>query len=148
MTRGVGYGPPDLMDWHCVAGLLAERGDQPMALLDGSLRILLFNSAMEHVLGWQRDEVVRREMRQLEGAFYDTSKIQLSRRRIDRTQFFSEVSVETRPVEGSSDQVDALFTVKERPTGALLLGLGFSSVEKVAVSAYGIPNRGSAWAHS
>jgi outer membrane protein insertion porin family len=82
-----------------------------------------------------RDEVVRREMRQLEGAFYDTSKIQLSRRRIDRTQFFSEVSVETRPVEGSSDQVDALFTVKERPTGALLLGIGFSSVEKVALSA-------------
>jgi outer membrane protein insertion porin family len=82
-----------------------------------------------------RDEVLRREMRQLEGAFYDTSKIQLSRRRIDRTQFFSDVSVETRPVEGSSDQVDALFSVKERPTGALLLGVGFSSVEKISLSA-------------
>jgi outer membrane protein insertion porin family len=82
-----------------------------------------------------RDEVVRREMRQLEGAYYDTSKIQLSRRRIDRTQFFSDVSVETRPVEGSSDQVDVLYSVKERPTGSLLFGLGFSSVEKVALSA-------------
>jgi outer membrane protein insertion porin family len=82
-----------------------------------------------------RDEVVRREMRQLEGAYYDTSKIQLSRRRIDRTQFFSDVSVETRPVEGSSDQVDVLYSVKERPTGSLLLGIGFSSVEKVALSA-------------
>ena len=82
-----------------------------------------------------RDEVVRREMRQLEGAYYDTSKIQLSRRRIDRTQFFSDVSVETRPVEGSSDQVDVLYSVKERPTGSLLFGVGFSSVEKVAFSA-------------
>jgi outer membrane protein insertion porin family len=82
-----------------------------------------------------RDEVVRREMRQLEGAYYDTSKIQLSRRRIDRTQFFSDVSVETRPVEGSTDQVDVLYSVKERPTGSLLFGVGFSSVEKVAFSA-------------
>ena len=82
-----------------------------------------------------RDEVVRREMRQLEGAYYDASKIQLSRRRIDRTQYFSEVNVETQPVEGSPDQVDVLYSVKERPTGALLFGLGFSSVEKIAISA-------------
>ncbi|HUQ74651.1 MAG TPA: outer membrane protein assembly factor BamA [Burkholderiales bacterium] len=82
-----------------------------------------------------RDEVVRREMRQLEGAYYDASKIQLSRRRIDRTQYFSEVNVETQPVEGNPDQVDVLYTVKERPTGALLFGIGFSSVEKVALSA-------------
>jgi outer membrane protein insertion porin family len=81
-----------------------------------------------------RDEVVRREMRQLEGAFYDASKIQLSRRRIDRTGFFSEVTVETQPVEASQDQVDVVYTVKERPTGALLLGVGFSSVERFAVS--------------
>src|SRR5947207_1710962 len=82
-----------------------------------------------------RDEVVRREMRQLEGAYYDASKIQLSRRRIDRTQYFSEVNVETLPVEGNPDQVDVVYTVKERPTGALLFGLGFSSVEKLALSA-------------
>src|SRR5918995_1504597 len=82
-----------------------------------------------------RDEVVRREMRQLEGAFYDASKIQLSRRRIDRTGFFSEATVETQPVEGSPDQVDVVYTVKERPTGALLVGVGFSSVEKIALSA-------------
>jgi len=82
-----------------------------------------------------RDEVVRREMRQLEGAFYDASKIQLSRRRIDRTQYFSDVSVQTQPVEGSPDQVDIVYTVTERATGALLLGVGFSSVENVALSA-------------
>jgi outer membrane protein insertion porin family len=82
-----------------------------------------------------RDEVVRREMRQLEGAFYDSSKIQLSRRRIDRTQFFNDVTVEARSVEGNSDQVDVQVNVKERPTGSLMLGVGFSSVEKVALSA-------------
>jgi outer membrane protein insertion porin family len=81
-----------------------------------------------------RDEVVRREMRQLEGAFYDTSKIQLSKRRIDRTQYFSEVNVETQPVEGASDQVDVLYSVKEKPTGALLFGAGFSTVEKLVLS--------------
>jgi outer membrane protein insertion porin family len=81
-----------------------------------------------------RDEVVRREMRQLEGAFYDASKIQLSKRRIDRTQYFSDVNVETVPVEVNPDQVDVLYTVKEKPTGALLLGAGFSSVEKFVLS--------------
>ena len=82
-----------------------------------------------------RDEVVRREMRQLEGAFYDASKIQLSRRRIDRTQFFSEVTVQTQPVEGSPDQVDVVYTVAEKPTGAVLFGIGFSSAENIAFSA-------------
>src|SRR5687767_3185293 len=82
-----------------------------------------------------RDEVVRREMRQLEGAYYDASKIQLSRRRIDRTNYFSEVTVETLPVEGSADQVDVVYTVKEKATGALMLGVGFSSIERIALSA-------------
>jgi len=82
-----------------------------------------------------RDEVVRREMRQLEGAFYDTEKIQQSRRRLGRTGFFSNVEVETPPVSGTSDQVDASVTVKEKPTGAILLGLGISSTEKLVASA-------------
>src|SRR5207249_2386996 len=59
-----------------------------------------------------RDEVIRREMRQLEGAYYDASKIQLSRRRIERTGYFTEATVETRPVETSNDQVDVLYSVK------------------------------------
>jgi len=82
-----------------------------------------------------RDEVVRREMRQLEGAYYDASRIQLSRRRIDRTRFFSDVSVQTTPVEGSPDQVDVTYTVEEKPTGALMVGVGFSSVDRLIVSA-------------
>ena len=81
-----------------------------------------------------RDEVIRREMRQLEGAFYDASKIQLSRRRVDRTQYFSEVTVETQPVEGTQDQVDVNFAVKEKQTGAILFGAGISSAEGFVLS--------------
>ena len=81
-----------------------------------------------------RDEVVRREMRQLEGAFFDASKIQLSKSRIDRTQYFKDVNVETVPVAQGPDQVDVAFTVQEKPTGALMLGGGFSSVDKFVVS--------------
>ena len=82
-----------------------------------------------------RDEVVRREMRQLEGAYYDASKIQLSRRRIDRTRFFSDVQVATAPVESRPDQVDVTYTVEERSTGSLALGVGFSTLDKVILSA-------------
>jgi len=81
-----------------------------------------------------RDEVLRREMRQLEGAYYDASKIQLSKSRIDRTQYFKEVTVETNPVADSTDQVDVNFTIEEKPTGAITLGLGFSSVDKIVFS--------------
>ncbi|MSQ50072.1 MAG: outer membrane protein assembly factor BamA [Betaproteobacteria bacterium] len=81
-----------------------------------------------------RDEVLRREMRQLEGAYYDASKIQLSKTRIDRTQYFKDVSVDTAPLAESADQVDVNFTVEEKPTGSLMLGAGFSSVDKFVVS--------------
>ena len=81
-----------------------------------------------------RDEVVRREMRQLEGAYYDASKIQLSKTRVDRTQYFKDVNVETAPVAESADQVDVNFTVEEKPTGSMMLGAGFSSVDKLVVS--------------
>jgi outer membrane protein insertion porin family len=81
-----------------------------------------------------RDEVVRREMRQLEGGYYDASRIQLSKQRVDRTTYFKDVNVETVPVAGLTDQVDVNFTVEEKPTGALLLGAGFSTVEKVILS--------------
>jgi outer membrane protein insertion porin family len=77
-----------------------------------------------------RDEVIRREMRQLEGSFYDAQKLQLSKQRIDKTGYFSEVEVETPAVTGTTDQVDVTVRVKERATGALLVGVGFSSVDK------------------
>jgi outer membrane protein insertion porin family len=82
-----------------------------------------------------RDEVIRREMRQLEGSFFDGQKLQLSKQRIDKTGYFSEVELETPPVPGSTDQVDVTVRVKEKPTGAVLLGIGFSSVEKLVIQA-------------
>jgi outer membrane protein insertion porin family len=77
-----------------------------------------------------RDEVVRREMRQLEGAFYDAEKLRQSKMRVDRTDYFAEVDIETPAVAGSTDQVDVTVRVKEKSTGSILVGLGFSSVEK------------------
>lgn len=74
-----------------------------------------------------RDEVIRREFRQLESAWYDGARIKLSRDRVDRLGYFSEVGVETREVAGSPDQVDLVVNVKEKPTGNLLVGAGLSS---------------------
>ena len=82
-----------------------------------------------------RDEVVRREMRQLEGSFFDSQKLQLSKQRIDKTGYFSEVEVETPPVTGTTDQVDVTVRVKEKPTGAVLLGIGFSNIDKFIIQA-------------
>ena len=82
-----------------------------------------------------RDEVVRREMRQMESAWYDASKINRSRTRVERLGFFDEVNVETPPVPGATDQVDVNFSVKERPTGNLMFGAGFSSSEKIIINA-------------
>ncbi len=81
-----------------------------------------------------RDEVVRREMRQMEGAWYDAERINRSRARVDRLGYFDEVSIQTPAVPGTTDQVDVNFTVKERRTGNLMLGAGFSSAEKVVLS--------------
>jgi len=60
--------------------------------------------------------------------FFDSQKLQLSKQRIDKTGFFSEVEVETPAVPGTTDQVDVTVRVKEKPTGAVLLGVGFSNV--------------------
>lgn len=81
-----------------------------------------------------RDEVIRREARQLESSWYDGAKINRSRARIDRLGYFDEVTIETPPVAGTTDQVDVNINVKERPTGSLMVGAGFSSTEKIVLS--------------
>jgi outer membrane protein insertion porin family len=81
-----------------------------------------------------RDEVVRREFRQLESAWYDGDKIKLSRDRVDRLGFFTEVNIDTQEVPATTDQVDLTVNVVEKPTGSVSLGAGFSSTEKVALS--------------
>ena len=82
-----------------------------------------------------RDEVVRREFRQFESSWYDGNRIKLSRDRVDRLGFFSEVSVDSNEVPGTLDQVDLTITIKEKPTGNLSLGAGFSSADKLALTA-------------
>ena len=82
-----------------------------------------------------RDEVVRREFRQFESSWYDGRKIKLSRDRVDRLGYFSEVSIETNEVSGTPDQVDLVVNIKEKPTGNLLLGAGFSSADRLSLTA-------------
>ncbi len=82
-----------------------------------------------------RDEVIRREFRQFEAAWYDGARIKLSRNRVDRLGFFGEVDVETREVPGVPDQVDLVIAVKEKPTGNLLVGAGFSSADRLSLTA-------------
>lgn len=80
-----------------------------------------------------RDEVIRREMRQLEGGWYSTEKVQRSKTRLDRTGYFSQVTIETPPVPGSPDQVDVNINVEERSTGSVLIGVGFSDADGILV---------------
>jgi outer membrane protein insertion porin family len=82
-----------------------------------------------------RDEVVRREMRQLEAGWYSIDKINRSKERLERTGFFEEVTVETPPIAGTNDQVDLNVTVKERNTGSLQFGVGYSAYDRLTLSA-------------
>jgi outer membrane protein insertion porin family len=82
-----------------------------------------------------RDEVVRREFRQLEGAWYDGGLIKLSKERVDRLGYFKDVDIETNEVAGSPDQVDLAVTLTEKPTGNLLVGAGYSNAEKFTFTA-------------
>ena len=81
-----------------------------------------------------RDEVIRREFRQFEAAWYDGEKIRQSRNRVDRLNYFKEVNIDTQEVAGSPDQVDVTVTVVEKPTGSLSLGAGVSSADGVGIS--------------
>jgi outer membrane protein insertion porin family len=82
-----------------------------------------------------RDEVVRREFRQFESGWYDGAKIKLSRDRVDRLGYFKDVAVDSAEVPTAQDQVDLTINVTEKPTGNLLLGAGYSSADKLAITA-------------
>jgi outer membrane protein insertion porin family len=81
-----------------------------------------------------KDEVIRREFRQMEGAWFATKKIQKSKQRVDKLDFFSEVALETPPVQGTKDQVDLNVTVKEKPTGSFNIGAGVSSSQGLVLT--------------
>jgi outer membrane protein insertion porin family len=82
-----------------------------------------------------RDEVVRREFRQFESGWYDGAKIKLSRDRVDRLGYFKDVAIDSAEVPTAQDQVDLTINVTEKPTGNLLLGAGYSSADKLSITA-------------
>ncbi len=80
-----------------------------------------------------RDEVLRREMRQLEGAWISTGAVERSKERLERLGYFESVNVETPAVEGTTDQVDVEFGVTEAPAGNLAFGAGFSQSQGIVI---------------
>lgn len=82
-----------------------------------------------------RDEVLRREMRQMEGTILSTDKVNLSRTRLEKLGYFDEVNVETPAVPGTADQVDVNVSVTERASGNLLAGIGYSQSQGIVINA-------------
>ncbi|MEX2524805.1 MAG: outer membrane protein assembly factor BamA [Gammaproteobacteria bacterium] len=73
-----------------------------------------------------RDEVLRREMRQLESGWISTPKVERGKIRLQRLGYFKDVNVETPAVSGQPDLVDVHYSVEEQPFGNFMIGLGFS----------------------
>ncbi|NJD05757.1 MAG: outer membrane protein assembly factor BamA [Methylococcaceae bacterium] len=82
-----------------------------------------------------RDEVLRREMRQMEAAWASTAKIERSKTRLERLGYFQEVNVETPAVPGTNDQIDVNYTVTEKASGNLMAGVGYSQVQGIIFNA-------------
>jgi outer membrane protein insertion porin family len=82
-----------------------------------------------------KDEVVRREVRQFEAGWFDADRVRLSKERLDRLGYFETVTVDTPAVPTAPDQVDVNVTVKERATGNIQLGAGYSSSEGLVLTA-------------
>ena len=82
-----------------------------------------------------RDEVLRREMRQMESSWASSSKIERSKVRLERLGYFESVNVETPPVAGTADKIDVNYKVVEKPSGNLSAGVGYSQVQGIIVNA-------------
>ncbi|HWU68660.1 MAG TPA: outer membrane protein assembly factor BamA [Stenotrophobium sp.] len=93
------------------------------------VRHIIFNG-----YGTTNDETLRREMRQLEAAPFSKSAVERSRVRLTRLAFIQDADVDTRPVPGTDDQVDIVFTIKERPPGSVQFGVGYSGSEGFLIS--------------
>jgi outer membrane protein insertion porin family len=81
------------------------------------------------------DEVLRREMRQLEGGWLSNSLIERSKQRIQRLPYIESVESETTPVAGVADMVDVIFKIKEGPSAQLGGGIGYSESQSFMLQA-------------
>lgn len=82
-----------------------------------------------------RDEVLRRELRQMESSWASTTKIERSKIRLERLGYFEEVNVETPAVVGTPDQIDVNYSVVEKSSGNLTAGVGFSQTQGIVFNA-------------
>lgn len=81
-----------------------------------------------------KDEVIRREMRQFEGAWFSQASLDRSKIRLQRLSYFEKVEIETPQVPGTDDQVDVVVSIEERPAGSFSVGLGFSEIQGLIYS--------------
>ena len=82
-----------------------------------------------------KDEVLRREMRQFEGGWFSQAAIDRSKIRLQRLTYFESVNIETPAVPGTDDQIDVVVTVMERAAGSFSVGLGYSQIQGLILSA-------------
>jgi len=82
-----------------------------------------------------RDEVIRREFRQVESSWFDVKKIKQSKKHVDQLGFFEEANIETPAVPGAADQMDVNVSVTEKSTGSFTVGAGVGSGEGLVLTA-------------